>query len=91
MSQSSARSGVARWVRLAVGVLALTGMAGCAGAPPTVSFAGGLFGAGELILGPLRAALGFDVREPLGDGLAGAARLAAGTDRFASLVHGVAP
>jgi N-acetylglucosamine kinase-like BadF-type ATPase len=62
-----------------------------AGAPPTVSFAGGLFGAGELILGPLRAALGFDVREPLGDGLAGAARLAAGTDRFASLVHGVAP
>jgi hypothetical protein len=60
---------------------------------PVVSWAGGLFGAGELLLGPFRAELGrlvpgVVVRPPLGDGLAGAARLAAGTDRFASLVHG---
>ena len=60
-----------------------------AGAPRTVSFAGGLFGAGERILGPLREQLGVELRAPLGDGLAGAARLVAGSTRFASLVHGV--
>jgi hypothetical protein len=61
-----------------------------AGAPGTVSFAGGLFGAGERILGPFREALDVELRVPLGDGLTGAARLAAGSTRFGSLVHGVA-
>jgi hypothetical protein len=46
-----------------------------------------LFGAGDLLLGPLEAALAFAVRAPLGDALAGAARLAAGTELFASLIH----
>jgi N-acetylglucosamine kinase-like BadF-type ATPase len=59
-----------------------------AGAPPVVSWSGGVFAAGDLILAPFIAQLGFEPRAPLGDGLAGAARLAAGTPRFASLVHG---
>ena len=62
-----------------------------AGAPGIVSYAGGLFAAGDRILEPFHAELGVEVRAPLGDGLAGAARLAAGTDLFASLVHGAAP
>jgi N-acetylglucosamine kinase-like BadF-type ATPase len=45
-----------------------------AGVDGPFSYAGGLLDAGELLLGPLRAELG-DVREPLGDALAGAARL----------------
>jgi lipoprotein-anchoring transpeptidase ErfK/SrfK len=35
MAKGSARSRVARWVPLVVAVLALTGMAGCAAAPPS--------------------------------------------------------
>ena len=68
---------------------------GAVPAAPVVSWSGGLFAAGALILDPFRAELarlvpGVQVRAPLGDALAGAARLAEGTTRFASLVHGVA-
>ena len=45
--------------------------------PVVVSWSGGVFAAGELILDPLRAHLpaGVELRAPLGDGLDGAARL----------------
>ena len=70
-------------------------LAGRRPAAPVVSWSGGLFAAGALILDPFRAELarlvpGVQPRAPLGDALAGAARLADGTTLFASLVHGVA-
>ena len=51
-----------------------------------VSYAGGLFDAGELLLAPLRAELG-DVRAPLGDALDGAARLLERPPCFLDLIH----
>jgi N-acetylglucosamine kinase-like BadF-type ATPase len=57
-----------------------------AGIDGPVSYAGGLFAAGELLLGPFRSAIG-DVRAPLGDALAGAALLAGRPAFFADLIH----
>jgi N-acetylglucosamine kinase-like BadF-type ATPase len=51
-----------------------------------VSYSGGLFAAGELLLGPFRDELG-EVREPLGDALAGAARLLERPPFFLDLIH----
>jgi N-acetylglucosamine kinase-like BadF-type ATPase len=54
-------------------------------APSVVSYAGGLFAAGELLLAPLRAELP-DLREPLGDALDGAARLLERPPLFKDLI-----
>ena len=60
--------------------------------PPVdvVSWSGGVFAAGELILAPLRAHLpaGVELRAPLGDGLDGAARLLERPTLFRDLIHG---
>ena len=55
-----------------------------------VSWSGGVFAAGELILAPLRAHLpaGVELRAPLGDGLDGAARLLERPTLFRDLIHG---
>ena len=57
-----------------------------AGLDGPVAYAGGLFDVGELLLEPLRAALG-DVRAPLGDALDGAARLLERPPHFEDLIH----
>jgi N-acetylglucosamine kinase-like BadF-type ATPase len=64
---------------------ALNGAPSC---PRRVSWAGGVFGAGPLILDALRAELEADVVAPLGDGLAGAARLLERPALFSGLIHG---
>jgi N-acetylglucosamine kinase-like BadF-type ATPase len=51
-----------------------------------VSYAGGLFEAGELLLEPFRAGIG-DVRAPLGDALDGAALMLERPPRFFDLIH----
>lgn len=54
-----------------------------------VSWSGGVFSAGDLILDPLRAALpaGVVLRAPLGDGLDGAARLLDAPTLFSDLIR----
>jgi N-acetylglucosamine kinase-like BadF-type ATPase len=54
-------------------------------AAPVISYAGGLFAAGELLLAPLRTGLP-DLRAPLGDPLDGAARLLERPPRFKDLI-----
>ncbi|RKQ86352.1 BadF/BadG/BcrA/BcrD ATPase family protein [Solirubrobacter pauli] len=57
--------------------------------PVVVSWSGGVFSAGDLILDPLRAALppGVVLRAPLGDGLDGAARLLDAPTLFSDLIR----
>jgi N-acetylglucosamine kinase-like BadF-type ATPase len=57
-----------------------------AGVDGPFSYAGGLFAAGELLLEPMRAELG-EIRAPLGDALAGAARLLERPPCFIDLIH----
>jgi predicted NBD/HSP70 family sugar kinase len=76
----------------AVGAASPAGTVGGASIRPVVSWSGGVFAAGDLILDPFRAELarlvpGVEVRPPLGDGIAGAARLLAGTEMFDSLIR----
>ena len=52
-----------------------------------VSYAGGLFDAGDLLLEPFAAELGGEVRAPLGDPLDGAARLLERPPHFLDLIH----
>ncbi len=54
-----------------------------------MSWSGGVFSAGDLVLDPLRAALpaGVELRPPLGDGLDGAARLLEAPRLFSDLVQ----
>jgi hypothetical protein len=59
-----------------------------------VSYAGGAFAAGELLLAPLRKECrqlipGAEVRAPLGDALDGAARLLERPARFADMIEEV--
>jgi N-acetylglucosamine kinase-like BadF-type ATPase len=56
--------------------------------PRRVSWSGGVFAAGELILGPLRAHLDAELVPPRGDGLDGAARLLDRPALFSALIHG---
>lgn len=60
-----------------------------ASSPVVVSWSGGVFAAGDLILDPLRAALpaGVELRAPLGDGLDGAARLLDDPVLFSDLIR----
>jgi N-acetylglucosamine kinase-like BadF-type ATPase len=57
--------------------------------PVVVSWSGGVFSAGDLVLDPLRAALpdGVELRAPLGDGLDGAARLLEAPRLFSDLIQ----
>ncbi len=57
-----------------------------AGVDGPVTYAGGLFDVGDLLLDPFRAELG-EVREPLGDALDGAARLLERPPHFLDLIH----
>ncbi|MBE2316122.1 ATPase [Solirubrobacter sp. CPCC 204708] len=56
--------------------------------PQRVSWSGGVFAAGDLVLDSLRARLDAELVPPLGDGLDGAARLLDRPRRFRALIHG---
>lgn len=80
---------LARTVTAALDRAGLVGPARGAPSPVVVSWSGGVFSAGDLILDPLRAALpaGVVLRAPLGDGLDGAARLLDAPTLFSDLIR----